>query len=238
MRKMIRYVHDTMIRLDVQIKRREVVQAKAYLYVAFSLLLLIIGCGESQPEIKDDMLPDDPIELNNRALQVFLNADGDTLQLQYAFQLWEKSVLLDSTNFISLTNKRMCAYALKDHRAQLRTSQQMLRLRPDSPIIMAMVGVDYENTGDKITAQKYYLQSLACTEVILDTMAVDHESRLEFETNLITMLILLDLNDSADTAIDMASANLSGSDTVFRPMLHKFKGVTQQQLLDPEFWKQ
>jgi tetratricopeptide (TPR) repeat protein len=133
----------------------------------FISIFIIIGfcsCGQNRGNKPDP----NAIRLNDSAVSLIKYINKDSTQK--AISLLDKATLIDSNYFLGYYNKRIFQTGLKQYNDAIKTTIDLIRIKPFANELYMTGGLLYEITGDTISAKKYFEKSLSICNSVLDTM--------------------------------------------------------------------
>lgn len=130
------------------------------------LFIVLYSCGEKAGKNKVDS---EAVDLNNRAMALLPSIHNPDSSKK-AIALLDKATSVDSNYFLGHYNKLMFYAQLKEFNNAILTINQLIRLRPSAHDLYLTGGVLYEQSGDSISARRFYEKSLAICTITLDSM--------------------------------------------------------------------
>jgi|GEM_PF-3090690 len=104
-----------------------------------------------------------PVKFNTGNITEY---DMNTLLIK-KIALLNQAIKLDSTLFIAYWNKFVFLNGLKQYEKSVLTGKKMIVLRPNDANVQYLVGEEYENMGDSMSAKHYYTMSLKTNDQLL-----------------------------------------------------------------------
>lgn len=131
------------------------------------------------------------IKLYKSVMDSYIRSSYTKRGMENAVTGLNKAIKIDTNYFAAYESKFGFELLLKHYQDAILTGKQMVRLSPNNITIRMQMGVVYENSGDKVTAEKYYNQGLSMYNKLLDTMSSDNKMCKEIEFEKVLGLIFL-----------------------------------------------
>ncbi|MCI0707400.1 MAG: tetratricopeptide repeat protein [Ignavibacteriae bacterium] len=125
-------------------------------------LLSFVSCSLSQTDRRQKA-----VELNNEALQLYHESQGDPNVVPRVIELYDRSIRTDSTNFMPYLNKVGLLLELNRTEDAIETLDRLHEAVPDFIGTLSKKGFILEKMGQREQAEKLYWQDIAkCDSVI------------------------------------------------------------------------
>jgi tetratricopeptide (TPR) repeat protein len=99
--------------------------------------------------------------------------------LEKCLSIYEKILLIDSTNLLIYGNKEFFERRLKKYDKAVETAKRMVELSPNDPNYYLLTGLLYYKIGDSLNQKKYLEKTINLSDKILDTLNTDEKYRTE-----------------------------------------------------------
>lgn len=160
-------------------------------FITAFLLITLYSCGQNSAKHKPNPAA---VQLNNQAMTLVSyidNADSS----KKAISLLDQATKIDSNYFMGYSNKLMFFFQLKQFDKLIQTNNKLIQLRPSAHDLYLRGGMFYEQIGDTVYANSYFIKSLTICNAVLDTMKNKNRDFVMLTTNQAINLIML--NDTA-----------------------------------------
>jgi len=173
-------------------------------FLKISVLLLIAFSSCAQTKNGNEKA----IELNEAAMQLMRFKQSED-SCKKALALLNKATILYPDYYLGHSNKLVFFSALKDFNSAAKTSDTLLKLRPNANDVYLMSGMLNTVIGDTLKAGKLFSKSLQICNQVLDTMNKAHNDYRMLVGNKLLNLYMLgrikELEILSDSSREMKS---------------------------------
>jgi len=194
----------------------------------FFLAFFITGfcaCRQNTGKYKPDPYA---IKLNDSAVSLISYMNRDSTQR--AISLLDKATSIDSNYFLGYYNKRIFQTGLKQYNDAIKTTFDLIRIKPFANDLYMTGGLLYELTGDTVSAKKYFEKSLSICNSILDTMKSNNSSYEIVAGNKAINLKMLGKEEEADKFLEVLSERQT--DTALKQAVLLWVGKSKREILE------
>jgi len=185
------------------------------------ILITLSACGQQSKYSIDPRAK----KLNDSAVNIVMRTNN----YDKAIELLDEAIKIDSNYPTAFANKVSFQLQLKQFDKALVTSKNLLRIKPNAPDYIVMIGMINEQLGDTVSSKKYFTQAAKIYDDILDTMETTNKNYDMYLINKAVNLIFLGQQQTGNDILKKVYSNTK--DEVEKEFISEFMNKSKQQIL-------
>ena len=169
-----------------------------------------------------------PIELNNQAIELFSHGKSSEAKL-----LLDKAIEIDPNYILAYRNKLMVLKDLGLNDELIETNRSLIKVEPNNPSNLILMGVLLELNHDSSGAMSYYRSADSLCDIILDTLTPSADPQYSVATTKAQNLKLLGREKEANELLENIKSKVS--EIYMKEMLDEF--IARDRAVFMEFMK-